>query len=184
MSGEALQLAAWSAAFWLARAAYRGPSPVRFGAGLALGAVLAHLGGAIAVRGTAALPSGWLTDPVASVLFVPLGLLALEPGAAAWRALAPSLALARVGCLAAGCCAGPGGAPVALLEIAGLLGLGAALRCAPAAGAGPRFAAGFGGLRLALEPLRAVPSPTALALAATWLACGLACGLARGRVQR
>ena len=105
--GHVVQIVAWFGAFWVAVLG-RGPTHAggrRLVLGLALGALLA-------VLGDQAFHPG---DLGFSVLFVPLGLLV----AAAFRSTAErrdaclrdslrglpaALALARVGCLAAGCC--------------------------------------------------------------------------------
>jgi prolipoprotein diacylglyceryltransferase len=148
------------------------------------------------------------------VLFAPLGVLAAGPWraaagvrarflAAALRALVPALAVARLGCLAAGCCWGtptslpwgltPAGGtlpchPTPLYEIAGLLLLGALLARLPERYVPAPFAVGFGALRLAIEPFRAAPPLGAPALpvavlAGAWIAVGLglACALSARR---
>jgi len=203
----ALCVAFWVAVFGFLRRASEGCDRLRFSIGLALGALLAHLGWALLY-----LPSIW-HKPWAvadlsggfSVLFLPLGLLATAP----WRAdagrrdaylgaalgcLPLAQAVARLGCLAAGCCLGeptelPWGValpgervphhPVALYEIVGLLALSGCLRgVARERVAGPALA-GLGAVRLVLEPWRAMPPlGSALippcALAASWILAGLA----------
>lgn len=179
-----LQHAFLFAAFWTGVARYRGERPLRFVAGLGLGALLAHVGWRLLQADPARDPLAAGLDPAAgfSLLFVPLGLLVCERSAAALRALPLALAVARAGCLAAGCCAGPHGEPVPALEIAGWIALHVAARRAPDSAVAPLVLAGFGALRLLLEPLRAAPSlgPPVVpveALAAAWLVLGLALAL-------
>jgi hypothetical protein len=211
LTREGLQIASLSAAFWVAAVAYRrrepgGAAALRFVAGLAAGAALAHLGWLALYAGR--LRGGalaWLLEPGGfTVLFAPLGLLSVAPWrqaaevrtrflAAALRALVPALAVARLGCLAAGCCRGiptslpwglrpPGGTvpchPTPLYDIAGLLLLGAVLARLPERRVPAAFAAGFGALRLALEPFRATPPLGAPALpvavlAGAWVTLGV-----------
>ena len=203
----ALCVAFWVAVFGFLRWAPEGRDRLRFPIGLALGALLAHLGWALLY-----LPSVWhkpwavtALDGGFSVLFLPLGLVATAP----WRAdagrrdaylgaalgcLPLAQAVARLGCLAAGCCLGeptelPWGVvspgervprhPAALYEFVGLLALSGCLRgVARERVAGPALA-GLGAIRLVLEPWRAMPPlGSALippcALAASWILAGLA----------
>jgi prolipoprotein diacylglyceryltransferase len=127
------------------------------------------------------------------VLFVPLGPLLLERSAAAFASLPLALAVARLGCLAAGCCHGTPTAvpwavaglhPTALYEIAGLLAIHCGVSRARGRLAAPLVLTGVAALRLIIEPLRAIPpfaaamlTPTAVAVA--WLA--IAAGMAWGR---
>jgi hypothetical protein len=183
-AASALHLAILCAAFWTAALLYRGDKPLRFVTGLALGAAASHLGwAALHWRAVAEQPQA-LLDPALGycVLFFPLGPLLLAPQAATWRALPLALAVARAGCLVAGCCGGtpgPFGAhPTPLYEMALLAALHFAVRAAPERAAAAVFLAGFGALRLAVEPWRAAPPlgepavPTA-ALAALWLGASL-----------
>lgn len=177
MTAQALQLSAWCAAFWTALALYRGARPLRFAAGLGLGAACAHAGWALLHLDAVRAHPQALLKPVAgaSVLFVPLGLVALERSAAAFAALPLSLAVARLGCLAAGCCHGQAGEPTPLAESAGWVVLHLAVRRLPGVRVAPAVLAGFGLLRLALEPWRAAPplGPPALPasiLALAWIA--------------
>jgi len=195
-------VARWTAlggAFWMAIVVYlrRGgeaESGSRFVAGLALAGASAHLGWAfLHLDDVMAHPRALLNPAVGhSVLFAPLGILALTPGkragrerylAAALGSLPQAFAVARLGCLASGCCHGTlavFGADATLLgEIAGLLALAAWTRRLPAAWVGPATLSGFGALRLATEPFRA-PSPLGepliapAALAVGWVAAGAA----------
>jgi hypothetical protein len=202
-----------AAAFWVALLGFRGQSPRRFILGLAAGALLARFGWLflhfpvlsgelpfLSPRpcGPGAEELAWWLGPGAglSILFVPLGPLALAPwrrgsharlvyGVAACRALAPAFAVARLGCVFAGCCsgvplAGEGGfaPPTALCEALGWGLVSAALaRAAPCRVPG-LFLAAFGALRLVTEPWRAPPplgepvlDPAWLALA--WLLAGI-----------
>jgi hypothetical protein len=136
------------------------------------------------------------------VLFVPLGVLCAAPRArrarrdylaAALGALPLAFAVARLGCLAAGCCPGTASAlpwslpdgrgarahPVAAYDALGSASLHLALRSVRLALRAGLALAGFGALRLALEPLRAPPPLGAPCLSPAWLAAlWLAAGLA------
>jgi hypothetical protein len=190
----ALQPLVWCAAFWVAWLGFaaRDAEPARrarFAAGLGLGAVACRAAWALLhLPLLCAAPQALLAPGAGtSLLGLPMGLLAAAPQrrSSEWRAAAfasvlPALAVARSGCLIAGCCDGPE-QPVALYEIAGWLALAQAARRAPAAQVAPIVLVGFGGLRLALEPLRAAPplgEPwlTPRALAAGWLLLGAATG--------
>jgi hypothetical protein len=194
-------LAAHFAAFWVALALYLGRAEddrdaVRFLVGLAAAGAFAHLGW-VALHARVALAQPELALDVTrgfTVLFMPLGLLLAAPwgGPSARReafladalgALPLALAVARGGCLLGGCCGGEADAahPVPLYEIAALLALHAAARSVPAALVSGLVLAGFGAIRLALDPLRPLPPigppavPAAL-LAAGWLAAGAVLG--------
>jgi prolipoprotein diacylglyceryltransferase len=211
-----LRLLAWSAAFWtalhLSGREWAGPrriSPedrIRLALGFVLGALAARAG-FFSLHAEALLQRPRLLLDFGtgySVLFVPLGLLFAAP----WRrggpalsahlgaglaALPLALAVARLGCFAAGCCLGlptrlawglrwtPAAVPVhplALYEVAGLSGLAAGLERVPRRLRPGLALAGVAGLRLALAPLRA-PSPLgAPALAPAWIAaCWIVLGL-------
>ena len=144
---EALLCAAFWVALWRFDAART--SGLRFVAGLALGALFARAGG---------------------LLFAPAGLLLSAPLAARERATFLSAALpalplafatAKLGCVAAGCCAVAGG------EALGFAALGLAVRASPRVGAGLALA-GIGAVRLATLPLRPEASLSALP-ALLWL---------------
>lgn len=158
MSAEVLYWGALSGAFWLVlRGAGRevagAPEAARLVGGLVVGAGLARFGG---------------------LLLVPLGLLlAAPPGQAQRRrflgATLPALPLAfagaKLGCVAAGCCAAAGAEALAFFALA------CALRCAPARHAAPLALLGIGATRLAVLPFR--PEALFSALPATfWLALG------------
>jgi hypothetical protein len=178
-----LPLFAWLAAFWVAvlcfdRECDRG---LRFVFGWALGAGFAHAGWALLHWSVVRANPAALFDPTGGfcVLFLPLGLL--SAGSAALATLPLSLSVARLGCLAAGCCGGVstawGAHPVALYEMAGLLALHCASRLLPRCWLPAAVLGGFGLLRVGLEPLRAPPplGDPALpprALAAAWVAVG------------
>lgn len=206
-----LQLLTWCLAFWAAvlgfaagqrRVAYA----ERFVLGLALGAVLAHVGWALLHFPVVRLQPMAFLDPSVgyTVLALPLGLLALAPWraqprarvgflAAAFGALPLALAVARLGCLVAGCCRGApsslpwavtpagGGTPVhpsAVYEIAGLVLLHAAARRLEPDWVMPGVLAGLGAIRVAVEPFRAAaplgpPVVSPAALAGLWIAVGL-----------
>jgi len=173
-----LQLAAWCAAFWLAVSLHARREPRRrerawFALALGLGAVIARVGHSLLFGG-----AGRMLDPREgfSVLFLPLGVFALAPSPVAFSALPLALAVARLGCLAAGCCHGLGGEPLPLFEASALALLHPIVaRGAPEAAAG-RFAFAFGGLRLLESPWRppvpagAVATPALVALG--WIGLG------------
>jgi hypothetical protein len=113
--------------------------------------------------------------------------------AEALRVLPLALATARLGCLAAGCCGGvavehvpdvvwplvsafggtrsaPFDHPTALYEASGLVLLHAVLARVPADQVPACFALGFASIRLAVEPLRAVPPLGPPSIPAAWIA--------------
>ena len=184
MSDHLLQLAALCGAFWTAvflfdRDATTGHT--RFVFGLALGAVFAHLGWAM-LNLTAVSERPWaVVDPTVgfSVLFVPLGLLLLAQWSEAFATLPLALAVARVGCLAAGCCHGENGEPTPLYEIGGLVILHGVVAHLSARWVTPVVLAGLGLIRLAVEPMRSTPplgepAVPIVAIAALWVALGIA----------
>ena len=190
MSLALLQPVAWSAAFWTALWLYdrrAGPRPARFACALALGAALAHAGWLL-LHAPATWPAlhgrpGLLFDPSLGfcVLFLPLGPLLLERSSAAFASLPLALAVARLGCLAAGCCQG-----ARLYEIAGLLALHGAVARGDARFTAPLVLGGLGALRLLVEPLRAAPplgAPVvpAAAIAGAWLVVAAVLALAPRR---
>jgi hypothetical protein len=172
------QLAAWCAAFWLAvwlhaRREPRVRERVRFALALGLGAGLARVGQS-ALFGSA----DRILDAGASfsLLFLPVGVLVLAPSSAAFASLPLALAVARLGCLPAGCCRGVGGQPLPLVEAAALALLHSALaRGAPDAVV-ERFAFAFGGFRLLETPWRPpVPAGAAATpelVAVCWIGLG------------
>jgi hypothetical protein len=199
-------LLAWSAAFWVALLAFaarreRTASARRFAVGLALGAFFAHAGWAAMNLALVRASPRLLVDPLAgfTVLALPLGLLAAAPWrapravragwlAAALGALPLAVAVARLGCVAAGCCHGTVsdapwsiGArhPTALYESAAFALLHLAVARTPRAWAPAAALIGFGAIRLAVEPWRAPPplgppAVPAAAVAAAWIVAGLA----------
>jgi len=192
VSTQLLQLSALFGAFWTAIALYAqrspSPAPARFVGALGLGAVFAHLGWAALHWPAVAANPAALLDPTRglTLLFVPLGLLLLERSPAAFASLPLAFAVARLGCLATGCCHGPEGEPTPLTEIAGLVALHGVVRRLPALWVTPTVLAGVGLLRLATEPLRAMPPlgeplVPASVIATAWIAGGgmLAMGSAR-----
>lgn len=178
MTRAGLAAAALCAAFWTALWLYRGQRPLRFVAALALGALLARAGWALLSLPALGSPAA-LLDPGAGLcaLFFPLGPLLLAREAAAFTALPLALAVARLGCLAAGCCHGPAGGPLPLAEIAAMALLHRAAACLPPRQVMPAVLGGLGLARLGLEPWRG-PSPLGAplvppaALATAWLALG------------
>ena len=195
MSAQLLQLLALFAAFWTAIALYArrspSPAPARFVAALGLGAVFAHLGWAgLHWPAVAAHPSA-LLDPARglTVLFVPLGFLLLERSPAAFASLPLALAVARLGCLAVGCCHGPEGELTPLHAIGGLIVLHGVVRRLPARWVTAAVLAGFGLIRLATEPLRAMPPlgeplVSVAWIAAAWIAGGSMLAIASARTPR
>ncbi|MEN8184241.1 MAG: prolipoprotein diacylglyceryl transferase family protein [Myxococcota bacterium] len=205
---SALQLGLLCVAFWTAVLGFRsrqirGVSAIHFVAGLGLGAVFAHGGWVLLHVDQVAQHPELIGNPALgrSVLFFPLGLLALTPARAsaatrrAWldasfAALPPALAVARLGCLVAGCCGGlPIGGefflkwhPTPLYEMGGLWLLGLIIRGCPSGLVAPVVLAGFGAVRAAVDPLRA-PAPLGSPLlppgllALAWLVAGAALGL-------
>jgi hypothetical protein len=182
------------AAFWTAIALFvrshapgRRSDDLRFVAGLALGTAFAHLGWALlnlhAVRDH---PEAWLNPAVGySVLFVPTGVLLLDPWSSAMKSLPLALAVARTGCLVSGCCNGVNSAwipwgfhPTPVYDIGLLVALHFAIWRVRDDLVIPAFLVGFGSIRLALEPLRA-PAPlgdpwiSPLWIAAIWVVVGV-----------
>ena len=200
----ALVSAFWMAIFDYLRRGGSAESGPRLVASLALAAAAAHLGWALLHLEEVMADPRALWNPVGgqSVLFAPLGVLALAPRgrAARERYLAPALgslpgafAVARLGCLARGCCHGVTGEfgvhPTPLYEIAGLLCLAGWTRRLPAAWVAPVTLSGFGALRVLTEPYRAPPPlgeplipPTALGLG--WVAIGSAMAVAARQPPR
>ena len=189
MTGHLLQPLALFGAFWTALALYSrsgrsgrpAPEPFRFVAALALGAVFAHLGWALLHGSAVAAHPEVFLDPTRGfcVLFVPLGPLLLAPRPAAFASLPLALAVARLGCLAAGCCHGESGEPTPLYEIGGLVILHRVVGHLPARWVTPVVLAGLGLIRLAVEPMRSAPplgEPVVpiVAIAALWVALGVA----------
>ncbi len=209
------------AAFWVAVLTYRGEFPLRFVLGLGLGALLARLGWGLlhwpqlfpfvwppagGLEGVRSLLQWFLPGSGFSLLFVPLGPLLVVPwrrgigvctrfGAAAGRSLAPAFAVARLGCVLAGCCPGlpmdaaVGGRPLYPTTLFELLGWGLTsllVARVPDHRVPGLLLLAFGGLRLITEPWRAPPplgdpviDPGWIAVA--WFAAGL--GLARTRPE-
>jgi Prolipoprotein diacylglyceryl transferase len=206
-----LQLLALFGAFWAAVLGFAAELPRsrwawRAIAGLGLGGVFTHLGWALLNLPVLMAQPGALLNPSIgyTVLALPLGPLATAPWrervtsrdaylSAVFRNLPLALAVARMGCLAAGCCYGTptrlpwgvrlGGEPPAVhptpvYEIALLVALWLGLRRLPRAWVAPVFLMAFGAIRLVLEPLRAAPPlgpplvPAAV-VAAFWTPAGL-----------
>jgi Prolipoprotein diacylglyceryl transferase len=197
MSADLVQAAALSASFWLAFALARRAeaSALRVAASLVLGAAAAHLGWAALHPGAVAQAPGALLDPTRGfcALFVPLGPLVAAPRRGAERvrflaavlgALPVALAVARLGCIAAGCCLGapvdlPWSAPdragtprhpAALYDAAGCAALQVALRGLRRELRAGSALAGLGALRFATEPFRVPPPLGEPALDPRWLA--------------
>jgi len=193
-------LLGWGAGLWVSLLAFSesgsAPEAVRFCAALALGGLAAHLGWcALSLPRVVARPALLWAPAGFSGVFVPLGVFALAPRsegrpsflAAALPALLLGLALARLGCLLAGCCLGApsslpwavaGRHPVRWLELLGLWGLARISASLPQEQRGPLALAGFGLLRLLLLPLRELAggAPARLwvgMLDAAWLGAGL-----------
>ena len=188
MTRAALQLAAWSGAFWLALWLHGRAAPGRSGRfALALG-----LGAALARAGPCLLwgePARMLRPGESfSLLFLPLGVLLRAPQPAAFASLPLALALARLGCLAAGCCRGLSGEPLPLFESIAWAALHPILARGELDAAPWRFAFAFGAVRLAQAPWRtsaelaragALATPEQVALG--WLGIGALLWAARAR---
>lgn len=196
----------WAAIFEYLRRGGAAETGSRFVAGLFAAALLAHLGWALLHLDDVRAHPTVLADPFVghSVLFAPLGTLLVAPGRGSARrrylsaglgSLPRAFAVARLGCLAAGCCHGVASAdgldPVPVGDIAGLLLLSGLTQRLPEALVAPVTLSGFGALRLALEPLRAPPplgpplvAPSVLAIG--WIVAGAALGVAvrRGPLTR
>ena len=188
MNALPVQAFALCTAFWTAMFLYDRQSPDRghgrFAISLLLGGILAHLGWVLLhLHVRAAHPEAWVDVPMGlSVLFVPLGPLLLARGKAEFRSLPLALAVARLGCLASGCCHGPQGEPVPLWDIAAWVVLHGVLSWVPGPRVVPGFLVGFGAIRLATEPLRAPPplgEPMipVYAIAMGWVVLGLTLAL-------
>jgi hypothetical protein len=185
MSSQALQWLALSGAGWTGMLSFalRGGrrGGVRFALGLGLGALLAHAGWAMLHWRAVAVHPGALLDPSSGycVLFAPLGVLLFTRSPAAFRALPLAFAVARAGCLAAGCCRGPGGEPTPLYEMGGLVLLHALVWQSSDRWAVSLFCAGFGLVRLGVEPWRATPPLGEPAISPAWIAAAwVAAGVA------
>jgi hypothetical protein len=200
-----IQPVAWCAAFWTALALFtrraRPARTPRFVAALVLGAASAH-GGWLLLHAPTVWPAlrarpGLLVDAGfgVSVLFVPLGPLLLERSVAAFASLPLALAVARLGCLAGGCCLGRptqvpwavGGLhPAALYEVAGLVVVHMAISHAAPRRSAPLALGGIAAVRLIVDPFRAeaplgAPIVPPSVIAALWLLVALAMALARSR---
>lgn len=211
MDEQDVRLLLLVAAFWVAVLSYaalggRGRWAGRFIVGLALGAGMAHLVWVLLRPGLLWAQPTILWNPTlgSTVLAVPLGLLLTAPGVAPQRARARylaialgslplALAVARLGCLVAGCCHGvatelpwgmrlPGGGgpvhPTPLYEIAGCVTLFFVMRRLPRSHWAGTVLVGFGVIRLAVSPWRASaslgdPLVSAHWLAALWIPVGL-----------
>jgi hypothetical protein len=184
MSAYVLQILALCGAFWTAVFLFHRREPtdrsVRFVLALGLGALFAHVGWALLHLPLVREHPWAVLDPAKGfcVLFVPLGPLLLAPWGTALSTLPLAIAVARLGCLAAGCCGGANGEPTQLYEIAGLVALHTAVWRLPDRWVTPAVLAGLGLVRLAVEPWRAAPPlgepmVSAATLAALWVALGL-----------
>jgi hypothetical protein len=208
-----IQALCWMAAFWTAVLGFRSArsgrdAGLRWLAALTLVAVVAHLGWALLYLDLVLAQQAPLRSvgQGATCLFAPVGPLVVAPWRShaarvrefltdAFAALSLALAVAKLGCLAAGCCGGAllGGGlrhPTALYEGIGYLCLHGACRRLPRRLAPALFLAGFGALRLAVQPLRASPTlgaPTlsAESIAIFWVVLGLvAAAVSRGSAGR
>lgn len=174
---------------------------------LLLGAGFAHAGWATLHLQVVRHAAWVILDPSRGfcVLFVPLGFLAAAPwrhgvGPAlaflglAFTTLPLALATARLGCLVAGCCHGPATSlpwgvraagstaavhPTPAYEMLGLVCLSALIARAPERMRAGVFCAGFGALRIVLEPWRTevslgAPLVTPALLAMLWVLTGAA----------
>lgn len=173
-----LQHLAWAFAFALALRGFDTHARhghLRFALGLWLGVVFAHLGWALLHWPAVVREPRWLLAPGGvSVLFFPLGVLAVAPWRESLAALPRALLVARLGCLPYACCyASPW---QALPELAAWAGLHLAVRARPREAA-LLVLAGFGLVRLLSEPLRVPASGLAFGthwVALAWVAAGVA----------
>lgn len=218
MTWPVAHAALW-AAFWIAWLRFTG-SPLnrsdaaRFGISLVAGVIFAHLGWWALGPARGPEPLAALFNPWQgySLLFVPIGPLLIGVGlrdptrarelrARACLALTPALAVARLGCLFAGCCHGiptsmPWGVPSSasalrvhptpLYEIAAFTVLCLLLSRLPLRWVTPAFLVGFGLVRCAVLPWRAESgfaggcAPASL-VAGAWIVLGLAASVRAAR---
>jgi hypothetical protein len=158
----ALGAAFWTALLGFARAPAAREHALRFVLGLAAGAALARVGGLLCVPAGPLLVAPWREPGRARFLDAALPTLPLAFGAA------------KLGCVAAGCCAAAGA------EALGFAALHAALALARPRAEAAAALAGIGALRLALLPLRPGAELSG-ALAIVWLAlAALRCRATRG----
>jgi hypothetical protein len=180
-----LQPLALCAAFWLALWLHDHHAPrntPRFAAALVLGAVFARLGSASLFEA----PDAVRFDPfgAVSLLFLPLGIVLLCPTAAAFSSLPLPLALARVGCIAAGCCQGRVGLLLPIADAAAFCVLHSGARRLSPRWVSAAFLIAFGALRVSESSWRgeAVEASARIApsrIAALWIVAGLvAAGIA------
>ena len=186
MSSDEVRALALSGAFWLALAGFAGRTGLgRHLVGLLAGGVCARLGWALLElpRGIPSLrlvvaPEGGLT-----VLALPLGPLLVArtvPPAqrahfvrASFAALPLALALARLGCVANGCCGAPW---LPRLEIGAFVFVHALIRSRRTRQVAPVVLAAFGVIRLCTEPFRPPTGASSLAVtagAAAWIVVSL-----------
>jgi hypothetical protein len=187
MTPVVLQLAAWCAGFWLAIGMHlrRSADPrarTRFAWALCAGVLLARAGHSLLWGDPGRILA---PDAELSVLFFPLGALALARHAAAFASLPAGLALARLGCLPAGCCRGGAGELLPLFEAGGWTALHVLLARGAPDRVPERFAFAFGGLRLAQAPWRPAVDASSLAtpevVALFWMGVGAAFLIVRRR---
>lgn len=174
MTGHELQLGLLSLAFWIAVVQYargsRRRSP-RLVLGLCLGALLSCIGWWVLHRSTTPIGLGQgLLSGGATLLLFPLGPLLFCREAAAFRSLPLALAVARTGCLAAGCCHGLANTPTRELEIAGFVAMHVLLRKLDDRHVIPAFLVSFAVMRLASEPWRASSLRADLLVPVSWIA--------------
>ncbi len=186
---EFVQISLLFGAFWVATlqmVRHGEREAPRLVLGLVLGALMTHVVWCLAhVSSTTLL--AWL-DPTrgSTLLGLPLGALLAAPWrlgparaydflATSWLALTPALAIARLGCLVAGCCPGVE-LPVELFEALAWLIASWLLTRLPRVWVPGAFLVLFGTVRLCLAPLR-VPDPHASqaiasseVIAASWIA--------------
>lgn len=151
-------------------------STLRCVVALAAGAVAAHLGWALLHPLEVRLQPLRVLEPSVGlcVLFLPAGVALATRAPSVWRVLPGGLAVARLGCLAAGCCGGLHGEATPALEIAGLAILDRELQRAGPRWSLPGFLIGFGAIRLAVEPWRGPPPLPGSYEVAGWIALGWA----------
>jgi len=178
-------------AFWVALVGWNESGAprdaVRFVAGLAAGAALAHLGWLVLHPETLRAKTAWVAwEAGYAVAFVPLGPLLTAPScadparrqrylSAALGALPRALATARIGCLVDGCCDGAWlPASVApLLDVGVGLALAPLASCAPVTARPRVIAAALAAASLANHALREPDAATFAPAALAALGSGL-----------
>jgi hypothetical protein len=112
------------------------------------------------------------------VLWLPVGLCVADRSPRAFASLPLPIALARLGCLAGGCCGAQSSAAVPLFEAAAFVALHCGLRRLPTGVVPAAFLVVFGAIRVALTTWRDPADARAFALGSALLWIGVAGGAA------